>query len=244
MVHPEEIKKMYFKAGEDWFFDRYESSKTRSKHWFIAFIFMSVISILLAGALIGLTPLKTVVPVLIHQNKITGEVWTPAIKTPYVPEIEAQVQSDIVRFLTTYLSYSANDINQRYALIKLLSSNSVLTQYDAFQSNDNPNSPVNALGETGESTIQVQDIVFLDKEDMHEIRHYKHHPSKNLAKADLIVTTVDKSGSLKTASYVATLSWEYQGTPQSQADAWNNWNGFTVTMFRLDPKNVEPASSK
>lgn len=242
MIHPDEIKSLYCKLGQDWFFDRYEVARLEARKWFIGCVIASVIILSLVISFLFLMPLKTVVPVLIHQNKTTGEVWTSPVKTPYVPDNEQQVQADIVRYLTTYLSYSPTDINQRYELVKLLSSRNVLSQYDAVQANDNPNSPVNVLGASGSATVQVEDIVFLDKENTHDIRHYKHHASTNLAKVDLNLTTIDPSGASKTVAYVATISWEYQGTPKSQIDAWNNWNGFTVTAFRLDPKQIEPAS--
>lgn len=240
MINPEELKRAYFKAGEDWFYDRYESAAINAHKWFKAFLLMGLIALASIVTLIILLPLKTIVPIAIHQNTTTGEVWVKKIEGKYTPENDAQVQSDIVRYLTAYLSYSPLDINQRFDLIKLMSATPVLKQYDEMESDSNPNSPVNLLGDTGSATIKVEDIVFIDKEGVRERRHYKFNPSHNLAKVDFSLTTTDKNGASTTSYFVATLSWEYRGTPQSQSDAWNNWNGFTVTMLRIDPRNVEP----
>ncbi|HYF97505.1 MAG TPA: type IV secretion system protein, partial [Coxiellaceae bacterium] len=188
--------------------------------------------------------LKTLVPLVVHQNSITGEVWVTHPDTSYTPENDAQVQSDIVRYLTARESYSAADLNQRFQLVNLLSSKDVAKNYSNEQSNANPNAPVNTLGHEGTQTIHIEDIVFLDKAGIQELRHFKEK-SQNLAKVDFITITTDKSGNKVNQAWVATVSWIYAGLPKTQVEAWENWNGFTVTSFRIDPRNLsttEPRS--
>jgi type IV secretory pathway component VirB8 len=227
----------YLNAGKDWYFDRYEAVKIQGNRWFVGFLASTTLSIVLVITLTLLFPLKTLVPLVIHQNKMTGEVWVTHPKSPYVPENDAEVQADIVRFITTYKSYTATDINQRFNLVKLLSANLVARQYADEQSNNNKTSPVNTLGVEGTRTVRVEDIVFIDKAGTQEKRPFKK-AAVNLAKVDFITLTTDHAGNKKRENWVATISWVYKGLPDNQQDAWDNWSGFTVTSFRIDPKNM------
>jgi type IV secretory pathway component VirB8 len=231
------LEKSYFKAGEDWYFDRYQVAQRQANSYLVLLLLTQVIVIVLIIAITALLPLKTLTPIIIHKNSVTGETWVAQPKTPYAPENDKEVQADIVRYLTAMLSYTAADINQRYQLVLQLSADNVQKQYAVRESNDNPDSPVNRLGESGTRIVKVEDIVFLDKAGTHEIRE-KAVPSHNLAKVDLITETIDKAGNKKIEPWVATIAWIYKGTPDSQVEAWSNWNGFTVTSFRLDSKNI------
>lgn len=237
MAEKNSMTEAYFKAGEDWFTDRYRSVKLQANRWFTAFLGAAVIIALMTIAIIVLLPLKTLIPVVVHQNTTTGEVWVDHPATPYVPATDAQTQADIVHYITARESYTAADINQRFHQVMLLSSNAVAKQYSDEQSNSNKDAPVNTLGAQGLSTVHIEDIVFIDKAGTQEIRHF-HQRAENLAKVDFTTTTTDATGNKKTMAWVATIGWVYKGLPQSQRDAWDNWNGFTVTTYRKDPRNV------
>lgn len=227
----------YFKAGQDWYVDQYELIKVQSNRWFIGLLVSMTLCVVLTVALIALFPLKTLIPFVIHQNTTTGEVWVDRPKTSYLPANDAEVESDIVRYLTAYKGYTAADINQRFNFVVLLSANNIAKQYADEQSNGNRDSPINTLAKDGTRTVRVEDIVFIDKAGTHEVREFKE-PSHNLAKVDLITTTIDHVGNKKVESLVATIGWTYKGLPKNQQDAWDNWNGFTVTSLRIDPKNI------
>lgn len=237
MNNNKQLIQAYHEAGKDWFFDKYEAAIIQSNRWFVGFIASTLLSIVLLILLTCLFPLKTLIPLVIHKNTTTGEVWVDQPASPYVPTNEAEVQSDIVRYLTSYLSYTAADINQRFKLVNLLSNARVGKQYAEEQSNNNKLSPVNVLGKDGVRTVRIEDIVFIDKAGLHEIRDFRG-PSHNLAKVDLTTTTIDHNGNKKVASWVATMEWVYKGVPSNQQEAWDNWSGFTVTTLRIDPKNI------
>lgn len=237
MKQKDKLDKSYFEAGKDWFFDRFETAQIQANRWFIAFIAAMALAIVLAAALIVLLPLKTLVPMVIHQNPSTGEVWVDRPKTPYTPKNDAQVQADLVRYITVRESYSADDINQRFHLTMLLSNNGVGTEYANEQANSNKKAPVNTLGKDGTRTVRIIDVIFIDKAGTQEIRKFRQR-AHNLAKIDFITTTLSKN-SKKSEAWVATIGWTYNGLPDNQLDAWDNWNGFTVTTYRIDPRNIE-----
>lgn len=226
----------YFKTAKDWQTDRIEIAKLHGNRWFAAFIMSTVIIVALVVSIVIMMPLKTLVPIVIHQNTKTGEVWVDRPSSSYVPETQAQTESDIVRYITTRESYSAADINQRFHLSMLLSNQQVADQYENEQANSNKASPVNVLGQNGIRTVHIEDIVFIDKAGTKQIRHF-HQPSSNLAQVDFTTTTT-LEGKSKTEYWVATIGWIYQGLPSDEKDAWNNWNGFTVTTYRVDHRNV------
>lgn len=227
----------YFKAAEDWFFDRFAVAQVQANRWFVACIVSTLLCIALTIGIISLLPLKKTEMMLVRHNSLTGENFVEKVRTPYVPVNEAEVQADIVRYITSYMSYTAVDINQRYHLVMLLSSPLVQKQYAAEQANDNPLAPVNVLSEAGTRTVKIEDIIFLDQEGTHEPRAVSR-PAKNLAKVDLITITSDRAGHTKTDHWVATIAWVYQHPPTAQEDVWLNWKGFTVTAYRIDQKNV------
>lgn len=237
MKSKDNLDKTYFKAGQDWYFERYESLRVQSNRWFVAFLASGSLAILLTIVLIILMPLKTLVPLVVHQNTTTGEVWIDRPKTRYTPINDAQVESDIVRYITARESYSAMDLNQRFHLVMLLSAGNVGNQYANEQANGNKSAPVNLLGTEGTRTIKIEDIVFIDKANTQQLRHFKQ-PSQNLAKVDFTTTVTDPAGNKKSEAWVATIGWVYRGMPADQQEAWDNWNGFTVITYRVDPRHV------
>lgn len=230
-------KETYFEAAKDWYYDRYQSFHLQANRWFAAFLFCCLIICLLIAALIILLPLKTLVPLVIHQNNLTGEIWVEHPKTNYVPVNAAQVEFDIVRYITARESFSAADLNQRFHQVILLSAGDVGKIYSEDQSNNNPHSPVNSLGNSGSRVVHIEDIIFIDKSNLQELRHFRQ-PSQNLAKVDFTTTTIDHAGNRKIENWVATIGWIYRGMPTDQQDAWDNWNGFIVTTYRVDSRNI------
>jgi type IV secretory pathway component VirB8 len=92
------------------------------------------------------------------------------------------------------------------------------------------------INKPAHKTVKVQDIIFLDNANT-SIRNRKEALHRNLAKVDFITTENNGQQTIE-KSWVTTLSWEYLGTPSSKAAAWANWNGFTVTYYRVDQRNV------
>ena len=237
------INNTYFEEAKSWYQERFELQQLKAKRWFAAFLIMATIALLALIADITLLPLKTLVPMIIHANPTTGETWVekPDDKT-YVPETEAQVQADVVRYITHRESYMAADINQRYHLVLLLSAPVVGKQYSEEQANSNEQSPINVLKQDGRRTVSIEDVVFIDKSGLDEKRHFDK-PTQNIAKVDYITTTEDENHRLKTDYWVATISWEYHGRPATQQAAWDNWNGFQVTGYRTDLRNITSKNS-
>lgn len=232
----------YFSEARSWNIDKLYDAKMSAKRWFIGFLLAGGISLLLALTLIILLPLKTFVPMVVQYNTKTGEVWVHKPSTPYMPETNAQVQADLVRYIVTRESYSAADINQRFRLVMLLSSSSMGDYYANEQANNNPKSPINQFGVNGSRTVQIEDIVFLNKTDRLKVNRFPQ-TENNLAKVDFNTTSISPQGQSTATYWVATIAWTYRGLPENIQDAWDNWNGFTVTTYRVDPRQVASHSA-
>jgi type IV secretion system protein VirB8 len=227
----------YFERARDWQGDRLHRAEVAAQRWFIAFLVAALTVLSITIALIILLPLKTLVPLVVQHNPKTGEIWVHQPATPYAAENSAQTEADLVRYVVTRESYSAVDLNQRFHLVMLQSNANVADQYANAQANSNPHAPIQQFGINGARTVQIEDIVFLNKSDS-VITNRFHQPASNLAKVDFSMTSTPTTGQSSTTYWVATIAWIYRGLPDNPQEAWDNWNGFTVTTYRLDPRVV------
>ena len=62
-------------------------------------------------------------------------------------------------------------------------------------------------------------------------------PKRTLAKVDFS-TCSHRSGSEAIEHWTATLSFDYEGLSQDEEMIWENWNGFTVSSYRLDSRFI------
>lgn len=224
----------YFTSAQSWHYDRYESQLIQANRWLLAFWIQIGVSSLLVLSLALLLPLKTLVPLVIRQNTQTHEVFVDKIDHDYLPH-RNEVESDLVRYVILRETYSSVDLALRYKQVLLESNKACAGEYQKTQTNTNPESPVNLYGVDGTRTIHVEDVVFLTNKNM---KTSGNEMMTNLAKVDFVSTDTIHSQTVQ-KYWVATIAWEYRGTPQDKDAAWHNWNGFTITYYRVDQRNVE-----
>lgn len=222
-------------SAQCWHYDRYESQLIQANRWLFAFCWQIGVTVLLGISLVVLLPLKTLVPLVIRQNSQTHEVFVEKIDKQYVPH-QNEIESDLVRYLILRETYASIDLASRYRQVLLETSKASAIEYQKAQANSNSESPVNIFGVEGTRTIQVEDVVFLSNRASKD----QKEASNNLAKVDFVSTETIHQQSIK-KHWVATLSWEYTGTPQDKEAAWQNWNGFMVTYYRVDQRNISEA---
>lgn len=245
-AHDEIIKNNstdYFTLAKQWSDDFYATAVASRNRWrafcLIGLLPLFAISLLSTAMLI---PMQHLEPLLINHYS-DGFVSVRPLKQPVLLTNPAEVQSDIVRYIIARESYSAFSYKSQYDLVVLLSSNKVADDYAAQQSATRANAPINRLKNKGKRTAHVISVLFLDSEDKNNpARMINFH--KNLAQVNFTVTTKLPSGAVDTLPYTALISWKYQGTPSDSNDAWQNWNGFTVTGFQLQQRVLSQAFTK
>lgn len=215
---------------QDWFYDRYQIQEVMANRWQLAFWIQLVLSLFLVASIVFLLPLKSWEPIVIERDIRTGEVWIRPTQES-LPKFSSEVESDLVNYVIGRETYSSIDNDERYQQILFSSSPSIFKEYKENASPNNPTSLTKTLGATGTRKVTVEDVVFLN-----DLKN-KDSAKSQIAKVDF--TTVDTIGEMTFKKYwVATITWEYLGTPNQKEAAWMNWNGFTVTSYRIDQRNV------
>lgn len=226
---------MEYDLVQDWAYERYFNQLVTANRWQLAFWLQLSICLILGMLIFALLPLKTWEPIIVHRNSQTGEIWVESARDNALPINTAEVEANLVSYVVNRETYSYFDLNSRYKQIIYSSSPSVAKLYESLQNPNNPNSPMNVFGKEGTRIIKVQDVVFLDTHD--ESNRRKARNTQNLVKIDFVTT--ETKGLTTTQKYwVATMSWDYVGTPKEKEAAWYNWNGFMVTHYRVDQRNI------
>lgn len=226
----------YFNQAKSWADDMYgavEQSRNRYKTAFLSSLALNGFALI---AVATLAQVQTLVPLMVHHYN-NGVTTVEPLANENTPLSKAQVESDIIRYITNRESYDASSYRSQYDLVTLLSSESVLTQFSQEQDKSVKESPINTLGTTAERMVHVYSINFIDNIILNEKSLPKDH--KNLAEVVFTLIDVDKaSGQKKEKHYNALISWQYT-TPSSAPDIrWKNWDGFLVTRYSKQLRNI------
>lgn len=228
----------YFVEARSWADDLYTSAIISRNRYKYAFFIAMGFSVLLAIAMDGLIPLQHMEPLLINHYQ-DGRTSVLPMKQPYAPLNQAEVESDIVRYLINRESYDPSSYDTQYSLIHLLSDNEVSREYREVQSTSDPHSPINTLGDRGFRTVHVDNVIFLDSVLNNKNKPSSQQTHNNLAQIDFTITDhVNNSAIRKTKALTALMAWRYEGTPEDPEDRWRNWNGFTVTRYTVEQRNI------
>lgn len=200
---------------------RYLVSKSNQRAWTVAFISI-ILCFLSIGAVILLTPLKTVQPYVIRVNETTGMVdIITTLKNKKVTESEAVNKFFISTYVKSRESYYYGTLQQDYYLVQLYSSPSVAKTYRSIYDGDN--SRVKRLQNNFEVRIEINSIVLGKSVETQTatVRFTEY-------KRNLLSQTTTKT------TKVATLTYRYVKNELKASDRLKNPLGFEVTSYRVD----------
>ena len=229
-------EKDYFQLARNWADDFYVSMVAARNRWrAVSLYVLTPMILLLLICMTMLIPMQQLQPILINHYQ-DGYVTATPLQKHHAPKNQAEVESDIVRYVLSRESYHAFAYKTQYTLVNLLSNNEVAKQYRQAQNAANATSPISRLGENGNESVHIDHILFLDRADQSD----SNENHKNLAQVTFSKTTTDKKTNHETKShYTALISWAYYGTPDNPEQAWQNWDGFTVTNYVVQPNHKE-----
>lgn len=229
--------KNYFQLARTWADDYYTLVTASRNRYRMAFLSAMGISVLLALSVISLSHTHEYIPLMVHHYD-SGAVSIEQAENAYVPESQAEVESELVRYIVNRESYDPASFTEQYKLVTLMSDNKVSQDYHHNQSSDDQASFIATFGSRVVRSVKIQDVNFLDNADLNnEKEHETHH--KNLAEVNFMVTDKDvKSGTEKQTPYVAILSWTHTGIPHDPEARWMNWNGFTITHYQRNQRTL------
>ena len=209
----------YYSAAESWSDDRTRDLlASRRVAWIVAGV-ASAITLLLAIALVLLTPLKTAVPYTLLVDRQTGYVTAldPLDRTTLGADT-ALTRSFLVQYVTARESYDIDSLRDTYRKVALWSADEARSRYVAGMQATNPASPLAALPRRAIVDVEVRSIVSLNA-DTAMIRY----------------TTVrtDPGGQAQAPQYwAAVIRYRYSAAAMSAADRLINPLGFQVIRYR------------
>ena len=217
-----EAAAQYYEQGLDWEYDVIkEAKRSRKIAWWIAILAITL-AFLAVIAVVLLTPLKTIEPIILEVNQVTGEVKVRQnISRENIPQQEAVNKYFIHKYLQAREGYDRNDVDYRYDVVTTMSSTRVAHEYAAMILPDkNPTSPVTIFGEDGVIKVDVHNIAFI-AEDTAIVRITKkgEKPQKKFNPIELN----------------AMITFDYLDTPTLENERFITPLGFVVTRYRLDP---------
>jgi len=229
----------YFKLARHWADDFYTQAVLERNRWRAITLYgcLPVLGVLLLCITL-LIPAQHLEPILVNHYEDGQVSVQPLKRSSSLPNTQAEVESELVRYVVNRESYTANAYHEQYQLVNALSSNQVAKNYIEAQSASNKNSPINTLGEKGVRTVHVQSIVFLGNKERTQANAAAGTPH-TLAEVNFTLTEHDNaSGKEVTVPLMAVISWTYQGTPDDPDALWRNWDGFTVTSYTVQQRSL------
>lgn len=225
-----------FDEAKSWADDRFSQNERSRARYQAAFLTSMGLNVAALLAITSLASMKTLVPMLVHHYD-NGVTTVEAIKKS-APLNRAQIESDIVRYVTNREAFELSSYRAQFDLVTLLSSEKVAKAYAREHKASNKYSPIKLLGNQFSRRVHVYNINFLDSllDNEKEIKNKKNH--NNLASVVFTVTDVDKeTGRSHSQSYSALLSWGYNQPSDSPELRWKNWDGFEVTRYTKQLRN-------
>lgn len=227
----------YFAKAKSWADDRFtqnERSKARYQAAFFTSMGLNVAALL---AVFALASTQTLVPMLVHHYD-NGITTVDALNNKNTPVNRAQIESDIVRYVTNRESYDSSSYRAQFDIVTLLSSQKLSRDYSLIHRANNKESPINTLGDKYTRRVHVYNINFLDGllANDEEIKGRKNH--NNLAEVVFTITDIDKDTKRQASqSYNALVSWVYNKPSNSPELRWKNWDGFEMTRYTKQIRN-------
>lgn len=209
-------------------FERSDIERTKSSTkvaWRVAGVSM-FISVLAVGAVIGLTPLKTVEPFVLRVDNNTGatDVVTSVrdIKTlKYDEAIDKFWLSQYVRYREGYDWWT---VQAGYDASMLMSSGQIQNDIGAFF--ESAAAPHKVLRDRARVDVRIISISFFD--NTAQIRFEKR----------VKFLSADQSNAPAPQRMLATIGYKYVNKPITEKDRLVNPLGFQVMSYRVDPESV------
>lgn len=216
----------YFEQAQDWSQDRVsKAEKTISRQrWLIGSLV--VLSGGLMGALLMLLPLKQVEPFLVRVDSSTGIVNTVvSLRNAQRDYSEETTRYFIKKYVNLRENYARNDIERAFRQMAVMTHEPLrapLKKQFAFQT---PGSMFQQFGDKGTREITIKSTSRLAR-NVFQVRFF---------------ATEALAGVEKLIHYVATIEYEYQDTPKTEAARAVTPLGFTVTAYRRVQEAVQSA---
>ena len=218
----------YYEDAASWNSDRLEAlNGSRRIAWIVASV-AGAIALLEAGALLLLTPLKTVEPYTLLVDKTTGYVQPlkpldPAAVTPDA----ALTQSYLVQYVIARESFDFAAVRNNYRRVALFSAGIARSGYLAAMQPSSPQNPLTLYPRGTAVETRVKSVSPVG-------------PDAALVRFDTVKS--GPNGAAEPArAWVALIRYRYSNAPMTLEDRFVNPLGFQIFEYRRDPETIAPA---
>lgn len=217
----------YYKDAATWNRDRLEAMhKSQRMAWWVA-IGAGTIAVLEAGALILLTPLKTVEPYTLLVDRTTGYVQAlKPLEADKIAPDAALTQSFLVQYVIARESFDIDTVNVNYNKVASWSAEQARSGYLASVQVNNPQSPLVLYPRTTVIETRVKSVSPI---------------GRNVALVRFDTIRRDSGGQVQPPrSWVSVIRYRFSGEPASLEERFVNPLGFRVLRYRRDPETAPP----
>ncbi|CAN7655560.1 virB8 family protein [Acidovorax sp. LjRoot129] len=181
-------------------------------------------ALLAVGAVIGLTPLKSVEPYVIRVDNSTGVVDVQrALQGGDTNYNEAVNKYFAQLYVRNREGYNRELSAENYYSVGLMSNNIEQERYFNFFNPKNPQSPLVVFNKYAKVGISVKTTTFI-KPNVALVRYVRE-----------IIRGSDKP---EISHWAATITFRYVGAPMTDKDRAINPLGFQVVDYRTDPESL------
>ncbi|MET1112640.1 MAG: VirB8/TrbF family protein [Allosphingosinicella sp.] len=220
----------YYKDAATWNRDRLDAlNKSQRTAWWVA-IGAGTIAILEAGALILLTPLKTVEPYTLLVDRTTGYVQAlkPLDADKIAPDA-ALTQSFLVQYVIARESFDIDTVTANYNKVASWSAEQARSGYLSAVQVSNPQSPLVVYPRTTVIETRVKSVSPL---------------GRNVALVRFDTIRRDAGGQVQAPqSWVSVIRYRFSGEPMKLEERFANPLGFRVLRYRRDAESPPPPAT-
>lgn len=223
----EKIKKQMFEAAKMFETNIIELKQRKIEFLTKVAVFQGAAIILLTLAIALLTPLKTVVPMLLRVDTTTGYVDSIA---PYNGESSTidinVVRYFVARFIENREGYEWFTIQNMSNFVESTANKAIMNSYKSYMLSDY--SPLKKLSKNLKMLVKVNGITFLDDETA-QIRFTK------------LITEPDEKLAVgfEPTKWIATLKFDFTKTIKTEQQRLINPLGFNVVSYRVDAEVIK-----
>lgn len=229
-------KKDYFAQASNWADDYYTIIETSRNRYKLACWGLLGVSGALLCSTLSLVHTHEYIPLIVHHYE-TGSVSVEPLDQHYAPKSQAEIESELVRYVVSRESYDPASFHESYQVVQVMSDNAVARAYAQDQNASDDHSLIHRFGDKTIRSVKIEVVNFLDNEELNETSAVKNH--KNLAEINFMVIDRDaQTGTEKKTPYVAIVSWTHVGVPDDPEIRWMNYDGFVVTHYKVNQRTV------
>lgn len=216
--------KAYFEEAKRWDQDRLAAARrSKTLAWSVAAgaLVLAVVSV---GAVVALTPLKTVEPFVVRVDRSTGavDVMTGLKGTDHLTYDEAVTKYFLGTYVRAREGWLPQAAEQNFRQVSIMSTPAEQQRWgDAFRP-ANPQSPQVVWGDQAQSLVDIRAISFVSP----KVANVRFH------------RIVRQAQQATESDWIATIAFDYTKAPMAEADRLRNPLGFQVASYRADPEVV------